>query len=139
MLYRHLANDPRCPTELLSATARGLGWIGDDKTALQACRELSRRDSTRHDAYFGEAYYLRRLGYSAETVLPIVLQAYESAPNVALYRVALASLLNGVGEIEEAQDLIRGVTPESIGCRCCLQRVLAVFQSADDNDLGVRD
>jgi Flp pilus assembly protein TadD len=131
-LYRHLAGDGRCPTELLPAVASGRGGVGDDEAALGACRELVRRDPARHEAHFGVAYYLRRLGHPAEAALPAVARAHELAPSVPLYRVALASLLAHAGEHEEAYDLLRGVDPRSVGCRCCLGRMMSVFLRAGD-------
>ena len=79
-LYRHLAGDNRCPTALLPAVASGLGAIGDDETALDVCRELVRRDPTRHEAHFGMAFYLRRLGNPPEAILPVVARAHSWSP-----------------------------------------------------------
>ena len=126
-LYRHLTGDDRIPSELLAAVASGLGGLGDDEAALGACRDLVRRDPTRHEAHFGVAYYLHRLGHPAEAALPAVALAHELAPGVPLYRVVLASLLAQAGEHEEAYDLLHGVDPRSVGCRCCLHRMMSVF------------
>jgi pentatricopeptide repeat protein len=131
-LYRHLAGDGRCPTPLLPAVASGLGALGDHETALEVCQELSRRDSTRHEALFGMAFYMRRLGYPIETILPVVARAHELAPQLRLYRVLLGSLLAGVGRQEEAYDLLRGVAVESVRCCGCLRRMMAVFRLAGD-------
>ena len=131
-LYRHLTGDDRIPSELLAAVASGLGGLGDDEAALGVCRDLVRRDPTRHEAHFGVAYYLRRLGHPAEAALPAVALAHELAPGVPLYRVVLASLLAQAGEHEEAYDLLRGVDPRSVGCRCCLHRMMSVFLRAGD-------
>lgn len=131
-LYRHLAGDGRCPTPLLPAVAFGLGALGDHETALEVCQELSRRDPTRHEALFGIAFYMRRLGHPPEAVIPVVARAHELAPRLTLYRVLLGSLLAGVGRQKEAYDLLRGVAPESVRCCGCLRRMMAVFRLAGD-------
>jgi tetratricopeptide (TPR) repeat protein len=136
-LYQHLAQDDACPTALLPAVASGLGSIGDDATALDVCRELSRREPTRHEALFGIAFYMRRLGHPAESLIPVVARAHELAPEVTTYRVLLASLLANTGEHQEAYELLRDVPPESVRCSGCLRRMMAVFRLAgDDARLG---
>lgn len=132
VIYRGLARDARCPTELLPAVASGLGSLGDDSSALAACREILRRDPSRHEAHFGAAYYLRRLGHPDVAILAALTQAFELAPGVPLYRVTLASVLSRIGEHDEAYDLLRGVDPRTIGCRCCLGRMMTVFLRVGD-------
>ena len=131
-LYRQLAGDVRCPTALLPAVASGLGSLGDDEAALGACRELARREPGCHEAHFGIGFYLRRLGHPPAAAIPPIARAQELAPRLPLYRVALAGLLTGVGRQEEAYDLLRGVDPRLVGCRCCLGRMMAIFQHAGD-------
>lgn len=132
-LYVHLANDIRTPPELLPAAASGLGGLGESEAALDVCRELIRRDPSRHEAHFGVAYYLRRLGHPLEAAVPPVSRAHQLAPNVPLYRIVLASLMTKLGDHEEAYDLLRGVDPQSVGCRCCLTRMMTVFSRAGDH------
>lgn len=132
-LYRLLAGDAACPTCLLPAIASGLGSVGDDEAALGVCRELSRREPTRHEALFGIAFYMRRLGHPPEAILPMVARAHELAPGVTPYRVLLALLLGHVGQHHEAADLLREVPPDSIDCPCCLNRMRAVFRLAGDH------
>ncbi|MBX6312449.1 MAG: tetratricopeptide repeat protein [Isosphaeraceae bacterium] len=131
-LYRQLAGDARCPTALLPAVASGLGSLGDDEAALGACCELARREPGSHEAYFGIGFYLRRLGHPPEAAIPPIARAQELAPGSTLYRMVLAGLLAGIGQREEAYDLLRGVNPRLVGCRCCLRRMMAVFQHAGD-------
>ncbi|WP_435006878.1 tetratricopeptide repeat protein [Tundrisphaera lichenicola] len=134
--YRCLALDPTCPSDLLPSVAAGLGQLGEFGPALGACLELVRREPGLPEAHFGVAYYLRRLGRAPEVVLPIVARAYELAPEVPLYRVSLATLLDHVGRREEACELIRDLDLESISCRGCLRRMATIFQAGGDADRG---
>lgn len=131
-LYRDLAGDGRCPTELLPAVASGLGGLGEHVPALEVCRELIRRDPFHHGGHFGVAFYLRRLGLPPEAALPAVAKAHELAPDLLLYRIALASLLDYVGRREEAYELLRDVDPGVVRCRCCLRRMTAILRDAGD-------
>lgn len=126
-LYRDLAVDPASPLSLLSAIAAGLGGLGDDGPALATCLDLARREPSNHQAHFAVAFYLRRLGRSPQEMLPAVARACELAPEVSLYRVSYASLLDHLGRGDEARELLRDLDPGSVGCGCCLNRVRAIL------------
>ncbi|RUL83185.1 tetratricopeptide repeat protein [Tautonia sociabilis] len=138
LLYRDLAEHPGCPTALLPPVAAGLGAVGEFSLALSTCRELARRDPTAHQAYFGIAFYLRRLGHPVEDVLDPVRRAFELAPGSTLYRVTLSALLDHVGRRREAIELMRDVDPASVGCSCCLHRVATLFRQAGDDTRAER-
>ena len=135
-LYRYLAKSGRSPTALLSAIASGLGSVGDNESALEVCRELSRREPTQHEAFFGIAFYMRRLAYPVEMVIPVATRAHELAPQFIPYRVLLASLLASIGEYKEASDLLRDIPPDSVRCRCCLRRMMTIFRLAGEHTLS---
>jgi Flp pilus assembly protein TadD len=126
-LYDDLAADATCPSALLPGVASGLGAVGADRAALGVCRELARREPGSHEALFGMAYYQRRLGRSVEEVTPLVARAHELAPESAVYRVVLASLLDNLGRRDEAYELLRDVQPASATCPRCLRRILTMF------------
>lgn len=132
-LYRHLATDPTTPTGLLPAVASGLGSIRDDEAALAVCRTLSRREPGHHQALFATAFYMKRLGYPAEVIVPVVAAAHELAPAFAPYRVLLASLLAALGRADEAYDVSREVSPDSTRCACCLAKMMTIFRAAGDD------
>jgi hypothetical protein len=79
------------------------------------------------------AFYMRRLAYPAERVIPVVRQAHALAPRFAPYRVLLATLLASLGDHEEAADVIRGIPPDAVHCRCCLRRMAAIFRLAGEH------
>ncbi|WP_169975706.1 tetratricopeptide repeat protein [Tautonia rosea] len=132
LLYLGLAEDPRCPTDLLAPVAAGLGTVGAFAAALATCRELARREPERHQAHFGIAFYLRKLGHPVEDVLEPIHRAFELAPGSTLYRVTLSALLDHLGRRAEACSLMRDVDPASIECSCCLRRVATLFRQAGD-------
>lgn len=131
-VYDALTADRRCPEELLPAIAAGLGYLGENGRALDVCVELIRRRPDLAEAYFGAAFYLRRLGRPPEDALSCVARAHELAPDVSLYRVSLAALLDHAGRRDEAHDLLRGVDLDGVSCRCCLRWMTTIFLAADD-------
>ncbi len=137
-LYRQVLEDGKTPVELLSAIASGLGALGAFEDALRACRELVRREPGCHEAHFGIAFYLRKLGHPCEAIYPMVSRAHELAPNIPLYRITLSSLLAHAGRWEEAHELIEDINPRSVGCRCCLRRMMSIFIQAGDVSLAGR-
>jgi len=132
-LYRHLADDPSCPTAILPAVASGLGSLGEDRAALAVCRRLVAAEPDRHEAHFGVAFYLRRLGEPLRVAMPMVERAHELAPAVPLYRVSLASMLDVLGRRDEAYEPLREVDPRAVGCGCCLRRMMDIFLNAGDS------
>ena len=131
-IYRTLAADDCCPISLLPAIASGLGDLGEYEAALDACRDIIRRDPGHHQAHFGVAFYLRRLGQPPQEVLPAVIRAHELAPDEWLYRVSVAVLLDAGGFREEACDLLRGINPCAAPCRCSLRKVTEIFLATDE-------
>ena len=128
-LYRDLAGSPTCPDALLPEVAAGLGHLGLYAEALATCRELARRAPAMAEAHFGMAFYLRRLGRPPAEVLPVVARAHELAPEVALYRISLATLLDHVGRRDEARELIGHLDLDAVSCRGCLRRMTTIFRT----------
>jgi tetratricopeptide (TPR) repeat protein len=135
-IYRTLATSDRTPERLLPAVAAGLGYLGEYTTALEVCIDLTRRQPEFPEAHFGVAFYLRRLGKTPSAALPFIARAHELAPDVALYRISLATLLDHSGRREEAYDLLRDVDLDSVSCQCCLRRMTTIFLAAGDANRG---
>jgi len=135
-IYRGLATSERTPERLLPAIAAGLGYLGEYSSALDVCLDLTRRRPEFPEAHFGVAFYLRRLGNPPSAALPHIARAHELAPDVALYRISLATLLDHAGRREEAYDLLRDVDLDSVSCRCCLRRMTTIFLAAGDESRG---
>ena len=135
-LYRDLATDGGCPDALLPAVAAGLGQIGEYGAALGACIELVRRSPGLAEAHFGVAFYLRRLGRPVDVVLPVVARAHELAPDVPLYRISLATLLDHVGRRDEAREILRDLDLDAVSCRGCLRRMSTIFREGGEAHRG---
>jgi len=135
-VYQALAADENCPETLFPTIAAGLGFLGEDGLALDACLELIRRVPEHAEAHFGAAFYLRRLGRPPEAALPYVARACELAPGVDLYRISLATLLDHAGRRDEAYELLRGIDLDGVSCRCCLRRMTTIFLAAGDAARG---
>jgi len=133
-VYQMVAEDGRAPLWLLPNIASKLGQLNEHQAALGVCRLILLRDDSRHEAHFGIAFYLRRLGAPLEAVVEATTRAHELAPQVPLYRVVLASLLHEMDQTEEAYDLLRQLPPESIACPCSLRRMMLVFDAVSDHE-----
>jgi tetratricopeptide (TPR) repeat protein len=133
-LFQMVAEDPRAPLWLLTNISSRLGQMNEHEAALGVCRLILLRDDNRPEAHFGVAFYLRRLGAPVEVVAESAARAQELAPDVPLYRVVLASLLQELGQIEDAYDLLRQLAPESVGCPCSLRRMMRVFDAVSDHE-----
>ncbi|WP_435016132.1 tetratricopeptide repeat protein [Tundrisphaera sp. TA3] len=133
-IYCALSRDRACPTDLLPNIASGLGSMGEDEEALNTCLELLRRDPNYHQAHYGVAFYLRRMGRPPRAMLPMVARAHEIAPEVALYRITLACLHHDLGNGREAYDLLRDVDPSAYHCRCCVERAAKIFRNHGDDE-----
>ncbi len=134
-LYLALAEDASCPTALLLSVASGLYGTGDASAALDVCLEITRREPDHHEAYFGIAYYMRRVGHEAAEILPMVARAHELSPKHPVYRVVMASFLAQVGRFDEACSLLRGVRPGTIRCGGCLRRIMAILDRGGAEDV----
>jgi Flp pilus assembly protein TadD len=132
-MYSHLATAGRCRPEGLLIVASRLGKVGAYEQAVTVYREALRHDPRAHEALFGMAFALRRLGQSLEAILPLVAQAHEFAPQVTTYRVLLASIYAELGQKDEAYDLLQNLAPAAVSCRCCLHRMLTVFRMMGDD------
>lgn len=131
-VYRLVSDDPRTPVWLLPRVASHLGAMEEFSHALGVCQLIVHRDPMRHEAHFGIGFYLRRLGIATEKVIAAISRAYELAPEITLYRIVFASLLRELGRDDEAYELLRLLPPGSVNCPHALQRMMQVFQTAND-------
>jgi tetratricopeptide (TPR) repeat protein len=131
-VYRMVAHDEQTPNWLLPRVAARLGQMEEYTDALETCQALLLRDPARHEAHFGVAFYLSRLGAPLDCVTEAITRAHEAAPEISLYRVVLASLLHEQGQTEDAYDLLRHLAPDAIRCPHSLRRMSLVFCAACD-------
>lgn len=132
-IYDFLAEPGRCPTPLLPAVAKGLGFLGDYSAALGICLRLTALRPNFHPAWYGVAFYRMRLGRSAADAIPALRAAHELAPHAVPYRVLLAGLLAEGGRPQEAHTLVAEVPVEAFGCRCLCRTLAAAAAAAGDD------
>jgi Flp pilus assembly protein TadD len=128
-----LVDDPNCDAAVLPLVAAGYGQLGDCDRALAVCRLAAERQPQEAAPHFGAAYYLRRLGYPAATIVPWAMRAFELESHVPLYRTTLALLLAESGRREEAYDLLRDQPIDGCGCPGRLRRMMTLFQAVGDH------
>lgn len=133
-IYQHLLEDPNCPREMLPTIAAGFGRLGDARAAMKVCRLALQSDPDRPEPLFGLVYYLRKLGYPAKVVIPLMRRAFEMASECTLYRSTLAFLLAEDGRTEDAYDLLCDLRPAEAGCARQVRRMMAIFQAVGDFD-----
>lgn len=131
-LWRAMAYDPGCPTAFLPRVAAGLAGLGDDVSALEACRESARREPGRPEALFSLAFAMKRLGYPSDLAIPIADRALGLAPDFLPARALLAALLIEAGRGGDAEDLLRDAPSCSTasGGACRVGRMIALFRTS---------
>lgn len=135
-LYRMVAEDDQTPLCLLPKVASRLGQMEEYSAALDVCRLVVLRNPEHHEAHFGQAFYLRRLGAARECVAVPLGRAHDLAPHVALYRVFLAVLRQEQGRTEEACELLTAVPLEEVHCPESLRRMMTIFYAGRDQQRG---
>jgi hypothetical protein len=135
-LYQHLAELSKVPTHLLSQIASGLGRLGEIHQALQVCRKAALRQPECDAPLFAMAYYMGRLRYPLEIILPVLDRAISLAPDCILYRVSKAMLLERNGQRAEAFAAVRALDVNDLSalrCGRCLARLCNLYDEAGDN------
>ena len=132
-----LAVQERLPEIILPNLAAKLGAVGEYNLALSICRQSAANDPDNDQPLYGMAYYMNKLRYPAETILPVVLRASELSPEETVYRVAGAMLAERAGNPEQAFRLIRDLSLEQLaglGCSRCLGRLLTLYDACGDRE-----
>jgi tetratricopeptide (TPR) repeat protein len=133
-IYEYLVEAGSCPTGLLPTVAVDLNGLGEYRLALKACETLTDRDPAHHQAHFGTAYYLGRLGAPPEALIPPLAMAMDLAPHVLHYRLNLAFVLAEAGRPDEAHALLTAVDLERVlPCGCWLRRIRRICEQVGDS------
>ncbi len=139
--YSGLADLPRIPFPLLSGLALGLSRVQEFERALAVCQQAAAARPECHHALYAVAYYMSKSGRPPEFVYPVLEQAIEMAPQVFCYRVAAATILSRMQETERAYLAIADATLDelsTVSCRCCLERLIALYETASDRVRAAR-
>jgi hypothetical protein len=78
------------------------------------------------------AFYMSRLDYPAECVIPPLRKAVSLAPECPLYRLGLAVACGRAGRWVEAYGACCQLPPAEVRCANCLNFMLRVFESMSD-------
>jgi tetratricopeptide (TPR) repeat protein len=122
------------PTVLLPNLTAGLGIVGEYQQALDVCREASRREPDRDEPLYGMAYYMNKLGYPPEVILPLLRQCRALSPESRLYRTSLAVMCGRAGHWEDAYELFADIDPSSLRCQTCVRFMISVFERIGDHE-----
>lgn len=134
-LFVALFDDRSMTIELLMQTAVGLDAIEQPRLAMKACQIAAQRDPERSQPYYDMGYYAARCGYPVHVVESLARRAISLEPNRINYRIGLASLLAKHERLDEAHAVVRSITSsqiETVGCRCCLERIATLFEQVGD-------
>lgn len=134
-LFVALFGDGAMTVDLLIEVAAALDAIDQPRLAMKACRIAAERDPERSQPYYDMGYYAARCGYPVHVIEALARRAISLDPNRVNYRIGLASLLAKHGRLDEAHEIVGSITAEqleTVSCRCCLERIAAIFESAGD-------
>lgn len=132
LIYHHLSKHPDFPGPLLPQLAAALGQIGEDEAALLVCEQIVKRQPEYHPAWFGIAFYLRRMGRPVWTVIPHLRVAHELAPDRRTYRLNLAACYAEVGRHADAYRCLEGIPVAEVRCSHWLAMMAGVFTVVGD-------
>ncbi len=116
----------------LPRLAAGLGRVGEYALALDVCREASLREPEDDEACFGMAFFMNKLGYPVECVLPLLRRALALEPERPAYRLSVGVVCARLGQSDEAYELLCGIDPRQVTCMSCLQIMSRLFDKFDD-------
>ncbi|MBN8627616.1 MAG: hypothetical protein J0M17_19230 [Planctomycetes bacterium] len=131
-ILRFLAERNDVPTNQLPRISAALGKLGEYALALDVCREASLREVDDDEACFGMAYFMQKLGYPTECVLPLLRRALALEPERPLYRLSVGVVCARTGLLDEAYELLCGVDPSRVTCASCLQTMARLFEQFGD-------
>jgi thioredoxin-like negative regulator of GroEL len=131
-LLRDIPAKPDSTDCIIMKTAASLGRLGESALSLDLCLLVHRRSPHRHEAAFGVAYYMNRIGKEASEVVPYLRAAYELAPDNVMYRVSLALCLDRLQRTEEAYRIVADLDLHRVEWPHCLTRLMEIFASAGD-------
>jgi len=134
-LLTALIDDESLTVPLVLQVAAGLDAIDQPGLSMRACREASRREPEHPQPYYDLGYYAARCGQPTHVSENLARKAISLDPGNVCYRVGLASLLIKQDRKEEGYQVVAGLSNQqiqNIGCRCCLERIAELFESAGD-------
>lgn len=131
-VYTHLAGLPVFPVPLMPRLAAGLGRVGEYAVALPVCEKIVELRSCYHPAWFGIAYYLRKLGRPVADAIPPLERALALAPDEEAYRLNLAACHAQNGDFTSAYRVAECVDVRTVRCTHWLRLMLAVFDAVGD-------
>ncbi|VTS08146.1 tetratricopeptide repeat protein [Tuwongella immobilis] len=137
-MLRFLAIPGQCPTAMLPDLSRLLGRVGEYRRALQVCKRLIQRQPWYHPAYYGAAFYLRKLGKSPRRIALLLEAAHRLAPTAATYRISLAMTRCRQRQFAAAVELLRPVDVTQIRCLTCLKQFRRAAMQVIDFALAAR-
>lgn len=134
-IFRHLAQRNDLPADCLGTLAAFLGRTGQLQAALDVCRRAAACFPEAGEPLMGTAYYMGRLGYPPELIVGLLRRAVSLAPERLAYRLTLVRVLTTIGQKEEAQRLIQGISTQRLSamrCAGCLRQLEKLYDEAGD-------
>jgi len=134
-IYRALADDSRTPLPLLAGLARALGKVKQYERAVMVCQRAAALQPGCHHAQFGVAFYMAKADSPPAAIVPLIQKSIDMAPGVFGYRIALITTLQKLNQNEKAYLAIADATTKelaSVRCRCCINRLIQMFENAGD-------
>lgn len=135
-LLKGLVSKESLTAGLLLQLASALDELNHPEFALQACRRATSQDPLNAQAYYDMGYYSGRCGCPPHVTESLARKAISLNPENIHYQVGLTSLLVRHNRTQEALIIVRHYSAEQIEqihCRCCLTRILELFEFLGDD------
>jgi tetratricopeptide (TPR) repeat protein len=127
-----LVDDSRLTCELLLQVATGLDAVDEPRIAMDVARKATQKDPLDGQGYYDMGFYAARAGHPPRIVESLARKALSLEPDNVGFRLGLASFLVKHGKSSDALEVVQNMTIERIHCRCCLERIVDLFESPGD-------
>lgn len=135
-LYEHIALvDDRAAANVRLAAGRSLAFLGNAVLAEQIAKLVLQDRPAYAEAYFDLSCYRAKRGADCAEIEHLARRAIHFAPGEPRYLASLSLLLHRHQRTNEAMDVAKQLSIESImklTCMCCLSRLASLFEAAGD-------
>ena len=136
-IYQHLIETKSLSGEVLLNISRCLETLEAYELAKWALVKSEHFDTGSATNHFQLAQHMSNSGYPCRMIETELKKAFRLEPENMDYRIGLACFLHCCHRDDEAYEYVDSLNPQLLGkmsCKCCLEKLVSVFSSANDSE-----